>query len=280
MKTTMMRAPLYKAGAVLLFFVLLAYLTSASPEGGVLNSVGQIIIGAFRFVQWSIAMAIALAFSIAFLIGIFLFAVSLVNKASSAAMYQTLKATVMNLCQPVFSRCCSVTPAVNAPCAATPAPVPCAPAPCTSEQPKENLSAKIVDEIQKVADSQKVLNDQFSALSGKIQSLEERSADFVAASQLETINAELASSGKALGTVQENMTALENKVNQTLQQVNTITPENILGDIPARLQKLEASGDEPGFDPAPLATSIEALQQEVEALKKKGATGSKAKKKA
>lgn len=275
MKPTMMRAPLYKAGAVLLFFVILAYLTSASPDGGVLNSIGQIIIGAFRFVQWSIAMVIGLTFSIAVLIGIFLFAVSLVNKASAAAMYQTLKASVMNLCQPLFSRYCSAAPGVTAPCAAAPAPEACAP-----EQPKEDLSIKIADEIQKVAESQKALNDQFSALSGKIQSLEEKSADFVAASQLEAINAELASSGKALGTVQENMSALEGKVNQTLQQVNAITPEKILGDIPARLQKLEASGDEPGFDPTPLATSIETLQQEVEALKKKGTTGSKAKKKA
>lgn len=275
MKPTMMRAPLYKAGAVLLFFVILAYLTSASPDGGVLNSVGQIIIGAFRFIQWSIAMAIGLAFSIAVLIGIFLFAVSLVNKATAAAMYQTLKATIMDLCQPVLSRYCASAPAVSASCAAAPAPSACA-----QEQPKEDLSAKIADELQKVADSQKALNDQFSALSGKIQSLEEKSTDFVAAGQLEAINTELAASGKALGTVQENMSALEGKINQTLQQVNAITPEKILGDIPARLQKLEASGDEPGFDPAPLTTSIEALQQEVEALKKKGTTGSKAKKKA
>ena len=276
MKTTMMRAPLYKAAAVLLFFVILAYLTSASPDGGVLNSVGQIIIGAFRFVQWIIAMAIGLTFSIAVLTGIFLFAVSLVNKASAAAMYQTLKATIMSLCQPVFSRCCSSAPAaVNAPCASAPAPSTCAP-----EQPKEDLSAKIADEIQKVAESQKALNDQFSTLSGKIQSLEEKSAEFVATSQLEAINAELASSGKALGSVQENMNTLEGKVNQTLQQVTAITPEQILGDIPARLQKLEASGDEPGFDPAPLTSSIETLQKEVEELKKKGPAGGKSKKKA
>ena len=58
MKTNAMRTPLIKAGVVLLVFVLLAYLTSASPEGGVLDSVGLIIIGAFRLVQWAIAMII------------------------------------------------------------------------------------------------------------------------------------------------------------------------------------------------------------------------------
>ncbi|MGE4559571.1 MAG: hypothetical protein AB7E77_05190, partial [Desulfobulbus sp.] len=65
MKTNMMRAPLIKSAVVLLIFILLAYLTSASPEGGVLNSLGLIIIGAFRFVQWAFAMVIGLAVCIA-----------------------------------------------------------------------------------------------------------------------------------------------------------------------------------------------------------------------
>ena len=60
MKTNTMRAPLYKAGAVILVMALLAYLTSASG-GGVLDSVGQLIIGAFRLVQWAIAMTIGIA---------------------------------------------------------------------------------------------------------------------------------------------------------------------------------------------------------------------------
>lgn len=275
MNTNMMRAPLYKAAAVLLFFAILAYLTSASPDGGVLNSVGQIIIGVFRFVQWIIAMAIGLTFSIAVLIAIFLFAVSLVNKASAAAMYQAVKAAVLDFYQQVFSRCCSKAPAASASCVAEPVQLP-----AVQEPPKEDLSVKIAGEIQKVADSQQALNAQFSALNSKIQSLEEKSTDFVAASQLEAISAELASTGKTLGAVQENVVTLEGRVNQTLQQVNTITPEKILGDIPARLQKLETSEDEPGFDPAPLTTSIQTLQKEVEELKKKGTGAGKAKKKA
>ena len=64
MKTNTMRAPLYKAGAVILVMALLAYLTSASG-GGVLDSVGQLIIGAFRLVQWAIAMTIGIAVCIA-----------------------------------------------------------------------------------------------------------------------------------------------------------------------------------------------------------------------
>ena len=99
MKTNMMRAPLIKSGLVLLLFVLLAYLTSASPDGGVLGSLGLIIIGIVRFIQWSIAMVIGLAVSIAFLIGVFLFAVSLVNKETAADMYQATKIRVAEMLQ-------------------------------------------------------------------------------------------------------------------------------------------------------------------------------------
>jgi len=277
MKANMMRAPLLKSAVVLLVFVLLAYLTSASPEGSVLNSIGLIIIGAFRFVQWIIAMAIGLTVSIAFLIGVFLFAVSLVNKETAASMYQAVKVSVVSLCQPVLSRigafqCKKETPFTHPPVQAASNE--------GREQLKEDLQAIIAGEVKKVADNQQTLSEQFTALDGKIQALEEKSADFAAAGQLDAIAAELAASGKVLGTVQENVITLEGKINDTVQQLQAITPEKILGDIPARLDKLEQPKDQPVFDPAPLTASIENLHKEMEELKKKSTGGGKAKKKA
>jgi len=274
MKANMMRAPLLKAAAVLLVFVLLAYLTSASPEGSVLNSVGQIIIGAFRLVQWTLAMAIGLTVCIAFLIGIFLFAVSLVNKETAASMYQAVKTSVVALCRPALS-CLGGLQCKEASCAQ-----PVQPPAAAEGQLKEDLQTIIAGEVKKVTDNQQTLSEQFSALTSKIQALEVKSADFAAAGQLDAIAAELAASGKVLGTVQENVTTLEGKINDTVQQLQTITPEKMLGDIPARLHKLEQSGDEPGFDPAPLTASIENLQKEMEELKKKNTGGGRAKKKA
>jgi prefoldin subunit 5 len=272
MKANMMRAPLIKSAAVLLVFVLLAYLTSASPEGSVLNSVGLIIIGAFRFVQWLIAMAIGLAVCIAFLIGVFLFAVSLVNKETAASMYGAVKSSVAALCQPVCSRFgafqCKETQ-----CA------PPAQAAATEGQLKEDLHTLIAGEVKKVTDNQQALSAQFSALNSKIETLEEKSADFAVAGQLEVLAAEINASGKILGTVQENVASLESKINDTVQQLQTITPEKMLGEIPARLEKLEQGGDEKGFDPAPLTASIESLQKEMEELKKKNTSSGRAKKK-
>lgn len=278
MKANVMRAPLIKSAVVLLVFVLLAYLTSASPEGSVLNSLGQIIIGAFRFVQWIIAMAIGLTVSIAFLIGVFLFAVSLVNKETAASMYQAVKVSVVSLCQPVLSRigafqCKKETPV-------TQPPVQAAAAIEGREQLKEDLQTIIAGEVRKVADNQQTLSEQFTALDSKIQVLEKKSADFAAAGQLDAIAAELAASGKVLGTVQENVTTLEGKINETVQQLQAITPEKMLGDIPARLDKLEQPKDQPVFDPAPLTASIENLHKEMEELKKKSTGGGKARKKA
>ena len=76
------------------------------------------------------------------------------------------------------------------------------------------------------------------------------------------------------------MATLEGKINDTVQQLQAITPEKMLGEIPARLEKLEQGGDEKGFDPAPLTASIESLQKEMEELKKKNTGGGKTKKKA
>jgi len=274
MKANMMRAPLIKAAVVLLVFVLLAYLTSASPEGSVLNSVGQIIIGAFRLVQWTVAMAIGLAVCIAFLIGIFLFAVSLVNKETAAAMYQAVKTSIAALCQPACARLGALS------CKETPCAQPVAPA-APEGQLKEDLQAIVAGEVKKVTDNQQALSDQFATLSGKIQTLEAKSAEFAVAGQLDAIAAEVTASGKTLATVQEKVIALEGKVNDTVQQMQAITPEKMLGDIPARLQKLEEPKDEPGFDPAPLTASVENLQKELEELKKKNTGGGgRAKKKA
>ncbi|MCL2789453.1 MAG: hypothetical protein FWD79_02295 [Desulfobulbus sp.] len=284
MKKNMMRTPLLKAGLVLLVLVLLASLTSASPDGSVLNSIGQIIIGAFRLVQWAIAMAISLTVCIAVLIAIFLFAVLLVNREAAASMYRTVKETVRTVCGPICSRFGAASGRCREEDASCPAP-PLQTAVAAAPDPhfQEELHAMAVDAVRKVSESQQALSDQFSALAGKMQVLEEKSADFAAANQLDAITSELAASGKTLATIQEQVAALEGKIDGTVQQLQGITPESMLGDIPARLQQLERPKDEqPPFDPAPLAASIENLQVEVEELKKrKNANGpTKAKKKA
>lgn len=280
MKTDTMRAPLYKAGAVILVMALLAYLTSASG-GGVLDSVGQLIIGAFRLVQWAIAMTIGIAVCIAALIGIFLFAVSLYDKEASASMFAKTKESVADLLAPVFAFVGSLW-CKSGSCAA-----PVQPVVDNSVQLKNELQTIVAGEVGKVTASQQELNAQFASLHAKIQSLEEKTVGFAAAGQVEAIAGEIAASAKTLSGVQESVTALEGKISDTAQKLQAMTPEKVLGDLPARLEKLELQGEDKGFDPQPLTESIQNLQKELEEVKKaqsasvaKSAPGGKGKKKA
>lgn len=261
MKTNMMRAPLIKSAAVLLIFILLAYLTSASPEGGVLNSLGLIIIGAFRFVQWAIAMVIGIAVCIAFLIGIFLFAVSLVNKETAASMYAAAKVSVIELCGPVFAFIGSLQ-CKDGKCNAQIAQV----APVASAL-KDELQSIISGEVKKVTACQQSLSDQFTALNNKIEALEAKSADFAATAQLDTIAGDIAASGQALNEMKGQVAALQGKLNDTVAKLDGLNPEKMLGDVPARLQKLEEQDN--GFDAQPLTEAIDALKAEMEEVKKK-----------
>ena len=272
MNANTMRTPLIKSAVVLLVFVLLAYLTSASPEGSVLGSIGMIIIGAFRLVQWALAMAIGLAVCIAFLIAIFLFAVAMVNKETAASMYAGVKQSVAVLLAPVFS-CLGSYKCKEAQCAPSVQPVE---AVAGNEQLKDDLQTIIADEVKKVTENQQVLSAQFTALNAQMQAMEEKSSGFAVAGQLDTIAGEIAASGKILGTVQATVTTLEGKLGDTVQQLQALTPEKILGDIPARLDKLEQPVT--GFDPQPLTESIQTLQKELEEIKKKSTPNTKAKK--
>lgn len=260
MKTNMMRAPLIKSGLVLLLFVLLAYLTSASPDGGVLGSLGLIIIGIVRFIQWSIAMVIGLAVSIAFLIGVFLFAVFLVNKETAAEMYQATKIRVAEMLRPVFASIACLAGLSGSCSASTAAP---------AAEFKQELQAVISAEVQKVAVSQQALNEQFVAISSKLQALEVKSSEFAVAAQLEAIAGDIAASAQVISEVKENVTSLEGKLKETTAQLQGLAPEKILGDLPNRISQLEAKGD--GFDPQPLTASVDALQKEMEEMKKKSA---------
>jgi len=290
MKENMLRSPLLKAGLVLLVLVLLAYLTSAAPEGGLFSAIGQLFIGVFRLVQWAIAMVIGLTFSIAFLIGIFLLAAFLVNKETAASMYQAVKKSVFALCQPICARFTALGQCkeTSASCATPPPPEPlpvepvAPPVAAATEAPdahfKEELQAIVADEVRKVTEIQQALSDQLAALAGKYQAMEDKCADFASAGQLGALASELAASGKTLETVQAQVASLEGKIGETVQQLQGITPDKILGDIPARLQQLEQPKEQqPAFDPAPLNASIENLLMEIEELKKRKSSSSPAK---
>lgn len=272
MNANVMRAPLIKSAVVLLVFVLLAYLTSSSPEGSVLNSLGLIIIGAFRFVQWLVAMAIGISVCIAFLIGIFLFAASLVDQQAAADMYARARSGIVELFRPAFAAISSLR-CKDGTCGSQPVQ-----AAVDGDQLKDELAAMLSGQVKQIADHQQTLLDQLATLTSKIQAMEQKSAEFAVAGQVEAVAGEIAASEKMLGEIRESLSGLEGKINSTMQQVQSLSPEKVLGDLPTRLEKLEQQ--EGAFDPQPLTESVQQLQKELEEIKRKSSTASRARKKA
>lgn len=295
MKTNAMRAPLIKAGGLLLVFVLLAYLTSVSPEGGLLDSFGLMIIGVFRLVQWAIAMIIGVAVCIAALIGIFLFTVFLYDRETASDLAARTTIAIRELLAPVFTLVDSLRkqPRAVSPEAA-PAIQPAVPQRAEvmvdADKLQEERQALIAVEIRKVVDSQQSLHDQLVALNAKIDSIEERSAAFTAADQaaadqVTAIADEISASNERLDAAQGSVADLEGRLGDIARKLQDLTQEKLLGDLPNRLRKLEQQGEPSVFDPRPLNESVQALQKEVAELRKKGtgkaqASGGKARKKA
>ena len=310
MKANMMRTPLIKSAVVLLVFALLAYFTSASPEGSVLNSVSLIIIGMFRLIQWAIAMIIGLTVSIAVLIGIFLLCVAMVSRENAARMFQNVKRSVADLLAPVSCYVAALR-GKESPCAVSQSPQPSTlaadqdvsvEAPPVAEPEAPPAAAEVVPpvdvagEIKTIAENQQQLSQQIAALNAQIAALEEKSSTFAAAGQMESIAGEITASTKAMEAVHASVTAmegkitetpsfdpqplndavevlntritaLENKITETVQQVQALSADTLLGDLPARLEKLEKT-EVPSFDPKPLADTIENLSAKLTTLEK------------
>ncbi|MGI6656495.1 MAG: hypothetical protein ACOX5Z_06670 [Desulfobulbus sp.] len=266
-KSDSTRIPLIQAGAILLVFVLLAYLTGTSAEGSVFKSLGILIVGCFQLIWFLIGMSISIVLCLAFLIGIFFLAAWLADRTSVIPLYASLRQSLQEQkeslsflsCLPCCSR--SVAASDEAPVAGAVDP---------EAEKKEALRKLLTDELAKITrQQQEQINQQaaqqsaqLAALQDKLHALEAKGAEFAAAAQLDSVNDELASFRKALADVQTQAANLSGKVQDTVQQIGAMTPEKMLGDLPERIGKLEEQGAD--FAPAALTESVAALQQEVE----------------
>jgi hypothetical protein len=109
MKNNMLKKPLIQSVLILALPSLLLYLIAGNPEATVWSSLGVIIMGALRTIQWIIAMTLALLVCLAFLFAIFFGAVALFDRDTSAKMYGNLKTLLLSWLPPSTGQCCSCT---------------------------------------------------------------------------------------------------------------------------------------------------------------------------
>jgi hypothetical protein len=261
MKPNVLQAPLIKSAIVLVIFSLLFYFTSTSPEGSVWGSIGAIFIVAFRTVQWALALAIGLIVSLAVLIGIFFGAVAMVNPASASRMYEGLRQTLLAWFTPVITLCKSQREEKLV---------------AAFDTFGQDLKKEFASDIQAaqvgLLKTQAELKTSLDGLSSRLATLEEATTGLAAAEQVEAMVGEVNDVVESAAVIKGTVDTLKSRVEQTAKQVQEVSGDAMLGDLPARIEALEQQEIvEPtaGVDITGLEKSIAGLQSGLASVQQK-----------
>ncbi len=264
MKANVLRMPLIKAAGILFIFSLLVYFTSTDPEATIWTSLGTIIVAGFTTVQWLVAMSLALVFSIAFLIGVFLGAVAVFNPGTSSRMYEGLRLRLIGWLAPINELWTNTFKSDNSEQLAA--------LTALSEDLKTEIGTDIragQAGLQKLEKMQNDLIARIDTLTARLTTLEEATAELATNQQVEELGEELKTVVDSTAGMREVVDSLQKKVTETSSEVAAISPETILGDLPGRLEALEQEKPEQpaAVDLAPMEKKISEIQAEVASLK-------------
>ncbi|WP_339136339.1 MAG: hypothetical protein WGN25_00415 [Candidatus Electrothrix sp. GW3-4] len=265
MKTNTLFKPFILSVLILVSFSTLLYLITGSPEastcGAVMSSLGMIVLGILRAIQWIIAMTVALLFCLAFLIALFLGAIALSNRNAAAKMYGSLKTLLLSWLPSFSGRCCTSTQA------------PQEEAETAVQKQHEVLQAEINGVQEHLHATRQVLTDKIEQLTARIDNLEAMTTDMATKQQLDDMSHEVQDAVDALSGIQSAVSAMQSSVDQTANQLQERSPEKILGDLPQRVQGLEeqqgAGQTAEPVDISPLQDDIKAMQSELSHVKEK-----------
>ena len=268
MKSNVLRAPLIKSAIVLVIFSLLAYFTSTSPEGSVWNSIGTIFVFAFTTLQWVFALSIGLIICLAVLFGIFFGAVAMVNPASASRMYEGLRRTLLDWFTPVINLFKSEREEQLAAALET-----------FGQSLKKEITADIQAARTVLQKTQAELETKIGSLSSRLATLEESVTGLAAGEQVEALAEEVKGAVESAAELKSAVDSLKSNVEQTAKQVQEVSGEAILGDLPARIEALEQQEmPEPpaAVDITPLEKDIAGLQSELASVQQKAEEALKA----
>ncbi len=263
MKPNVLRGPLIKSAVVLIVFSLLFYFTSSSPGGSVWASIGTLCFAIFKTVQWAVGLAISLTVSLAVMIGIFLGAVALTSPTSASRMYEGLRQTLTTWFAPVLVLFKSDREEKTA---------------VALDAVRQDLKKEFTSDLQSLQEglrrNQSELEAKMGGLSSRLSTLEETAATLAAAEQVDALSEEITSVAEAAVEIKGTVSTLKTTVDQTTKQVQEVSAEAILGDVPARLVELEQQNipEIPSpVDLTPLEKDIAALRTELAAVRKQAA---------
>jgi hypothetical protein len=273
MKNNILIKPISYSVLILVLFSLLLYLTAGGPETTVWSSLGMIVTGIFRMIQWIIAMTLALLVCLAFLFAIFFGAVAIFDRKTSAGMYRNLKTLLFSRLLPLAGECCCCTSAQSSGEKVQAEDYLDDLDDLAALQEREAMNAEINSIQEHLHTTRQVLTDKIDQITSRIDSLEAMSADMADKKQLDDITHEVQDAVQSLAGIQSAVSAMQSCVDQTASQIREISPDKILGDLPQRVQTLEeqqgaAEPPEP-VDITPLQNDINAMQSELSLVKEK-----------
>ncbi len=266
MKKNMLSKPIIYSTLVLALFSLVLYQITGDPEATIWSSLGVIIMGVLRTIQWVIAMTLALLVCLAFLFAIFFGAVALFDKETSAKMYGNLKTLLFSWLPSFTGQCCSST-SVQSPLKEVTAET------LAMKQECEAMNTEINNVREHLHTTRQVLTDKIDQLGSRIENLEAMTTDMASKQQLDDTSHQVQNAVDSLSGIQSAVSALQSSVEQTESKQQEISLDKILGDLPQRVQTLEeqqsaAEAPKP-VDISPLQNDINAMQSELTQLKEK-----------
>ncbi len=268
MKQCNMHNPL--VNSMVLIAVLSLFIGLMLSTGGFFSGIWAFIVLVLQTIHWSIALTIGILFCLAFLIGIFLLATAYHDKDSAIRISKGLKTKLLGWVNQARGICpCIRKKKVSA------------------ELAKDSISSEfseLVDDVHEevveaiessgtdIAAVRKEFDKKIESLNRQLQVVQESTVSpeyvkAVASEMVESTGVEIIAVKEAVTTTDAGVKELHTRLNDIAGQVEAVKPENIIGDIPARLEKLEKQEMPAPVDLNPVQNQITALQNEVAALK-------------
>jgi predicted nucleic acid-binding Zn-ribbon protein len=270
MKNNILLKPLILSVLVLSSFSLLIYLIVGSPEASLWSSLGTILVGIFRTIQWLLAMTLALAVCLAFLCAVFFGAVALFDRKVAAKMFQGLQESLPDWVPSLPEGCCT---SCASPAQSEDAELAAQEREIIAQERYETLHGEINGVQDHLHTTRDILSNTIDQLTARIEKLEDMTADMVSQQQLNDVSHKVQDAVDSLGGIQSAVSAMQNSIDHTASQVQDISPESVLKDLPQRVQTLEeqqnnAERPEP-VDITPLQNDIKAMQKELNQVKER-----------
>lgn len=256
MKSSFLRTPLINSAILVAVFALLVYFTLTSPTGSIWGSFGAIILLIFRAVQLTVGLALAFIVCLAVLIGIFLGAVALFDRASASRMYEGLRQTMLCWVEPFAElRKSSKKGELHTGFHEL------------GEKLKFDFTHTISSTRSELVSIHGELEGKLQALQSRLSATEEIAGQKATVEQFEALSDQLGSVAKTLAAGEGTLKALQDKVDLVFQKANAMDANAILGDVPTRLAALEQQEPPVPVDLQPVEDKISTLQAEMNALK-------------